>query len=264
MARKQESLILLLFHSRWWMSIVVSLLFFILLKFVWPLMLSGGNQFLQGLAQAGPQYAPYAFLLLIITPFAYFNTLRKRKLLDKQKSLATVRSLTWKEFEELVAEGYRRKGYSVVENYDTGPDGGVDLVLKKGSSKYIVQCKQWKQSKIDVRTVREMYGVMNAENADKVVIVTSGVFTRDAGEFAKDKPIELVDGLRLLELIGIKQINKVVSSENAGNYQPDMNICPECGEQLVIRKARKGQNAGKEFWGCSGFPKCRFTREYVN
>jgi len=33
--------------------------------------------------------------------------------------------------------------------------------------------------------------------------------------------------------------------------------CPICGSSMVIRKVKKGQNAGKKFWGCSRFPKCR-------
>lgn len=36
--------------------------------------------------------------------------------------------------------------------------------------------------------------------------------------------------------------------------------CPKCGEGMVLRKARRGANAGKEFWGCSGYPKCRVVQ----
>ena len=36
-------------------------------------------------------------------------------------------------------------------------------------------------------------------------------------------------------------------------------ICPKCGSKLVLRKASKGNNTGKSFWGCSAFPKCRYT-----
>ena len=36
--------------------------------------------------------------------------------------------------------------------------------------------------------------------------------------------------------------------------------CPRCGKPMVVRKAKKGSNTGKEFWGCSGFPACRATK----
>ena len=39
----------------------------------------------------------------------------------------------------------------------------------------------------------------------------------------------------------------------------DGKMCPRCGNKLVLRTAKRGDNAGKQFWGCSGFPKCRYV-----
>ena len=36
--------------------------------------------------------------------------------------------------------------------------------------------------------------------------------------------------------------------------------CPKCGGEMVLRAAKKGANAGSNFWGCSAYPKCRGTR----
>lgn len=33
--------------------------------------------------------------------------------------------------------------------------------------------------------------------------------------------------------------------------------CPKCGSDMVLRTARKGQNAGNQFWGCASYPVCR-------
>lgn len=33
--------------------------------------------------------------------------------------------------------------------------------------------------------------------------------------------------------------------------------CPQCGKPMVLRTAQKGKNAGKQFWGCSGYPDCK-------
>lgn len=38
-------------------------------------------------------------------------------------------------------------------------------------------------------------------------------------------------------------------------------ICPRCGSTLVTRIAKRGENAGKQFYGCSNFPKCRYIRD---
>lgn len=66
----------------------------------------------------------------------------------------------------------------------SGPDGGVDLVLRRNKETYLVQCKQWKAFKVGVQPLREFYGVIAARNAFDGYFVTSGVFTEDAEEFA--------------------------------------------------------------------------------
>jgi len=33
--------------------------------------------------------------------------------------------------------------------------------------------------------------------------------------------------------------------------------CPACGKTMVLRTARNGDSAGKQFWGCSGYPDCK-------
>ncbi len=38
-------------------------------------------------------------------------------------------------------------------------------------------------------------------------------------------------------------------------------ICPKCGSALVLRVAKRGANAGQNFYGCSTFPKCRYTEK---
>lgn len=42
--------------------------------------------------------------------------------------------------------------------------------------------------------------------------------------------------------------------------EPAVPACPLCGGLMVLRTARRGQNAGAQFWGCSAYPDCRGTR----
>ncbi|WP_354668710.1 topoisomerase DNA-binding C4 zinc finger domain-containing protein [Vibrio sp. LQ2] len=37
------------------------------------------------------------------------------------------------------------------------------------------------------------------------------------------------------------------------------NLCPNCHFELVVRIAKKGQNTEQSFYGCTAFPKCRYT-----
>lgn len=62
-----------------------------------------------------------------------------------------------------------------------------------------------------------------------------------------------------------EMIKKIMSayctdSENDGVPGSEDLICPRCGEKLILRTAKKGPNAGSQFYGCSAFPKCRYIR----
>ena len=50
---------------------------------------------------------------------------------------------------------------------------------------------------------------------------------------------------------------------NNNSVLPDetKHICPRCGSLLVLRTAKKGENAGKSFYGCSSYPKCRYIKK---
>lgn len=40
----------------------------------------------------------------------------------------------------------------------------------------------------------------------------------------------------------------------------DPTVCPRCGGKMVLRTAKNGAYAGKQFYGCSNYPRCRYTR----
>jgi restriction system protein len=177
-------------------------------------------------------------------------------------SASSLDGMTWQEFELLVGEAFRQKGYKVLELGGAGPDGGVDLVLTKGSEKFLVQCKQWKAFKVGIDVVRELYGVMAAKGAAGGFVVTSGKFTADAQEFARGRNVTLVDGDKLFAMLQAARagIRKGASATGAqvgsGASAP---ACPACGSAMVKREAKRGANAGNAFWGCTTYPKCRGT-----
>ena len=37
--------------------------------------------------------------------------------------------------------------------------------------------------------------------------------------------------------------------------------CPKCGKPMALRTAQKGKNAGRQFWGCTGYPECKHAAE---
>ena len=167
--------------------------------------------------------------------------------------------MSWREFEGLVTEVFRRKGFAVIERGGSAPDGGVDIELRAGKDKYLVQCKQWKVTKVGVATVRELYGVMAAEGAVGGFVVASGEFTDEAKRFAEGRSIELLPTDSLLRLVQ-QTTAELPAASAAPTGEP---ACPKCSSQMVMRTARKGENAGASFWGCSQYPACRGTRDAV-
>ena len=214
--------------------------------------------------------APVLALIAAVVSFAK----RKRRLglvheVAQSTRADSLNGMTWHEFELLVGESFRLQGYSVTEQSGTIPDGGVDLMLRKGSEIFLVQCKQWKAYKVGVEVVRELYGVMAARGAAGGFVVTSGTFTPDAQKFAAGLNVKLIDGPKLFGLI--QQAKQSLPRSATTAAAPALKVvprtpgetpvaCPSCGSAMMRRTAKKGSNAGAQFWGCSTYPACKGTR----
>lgn len=57
----------------------------------------------------------------------------------------------------------------------------------------------------------------------------------------------------------VQQLNARFSGDIPRTTERDSLVCPDCGAALVLRTARKGANAGNQFWGCSRYPACKHT-----
>ena len=265
MPRRQEfSLLDDLANMHWSVSVVLSAVAYVGLAVVLPQYCAGDSCGLvvRPLVSALSTFAPFIALALLVP--ALLSALRARKqrrLLDRQQDLESIQKLDWKDFERLLGEYYRRRGFRVEENRQGGADGGVDLRLRDKDGLHVVQCKQWLARQVGVPIVRELFGVMVDEGAYSGIVVTSGAFTREAKEFAEGKRMELVDGARLARMI-----MEVRRGKGAGSHPiitpsaEDDTECPRCGAPLVPRTARRGRHKGSEFYGCSSYPKCSYIR----
>lgn len=181
---------------------------------------------------------------------------QRRKLLDSRTGLDSLRAMSWRQLEALVAEAYQRLGFQVEENHGRGADGGVDLRLRRSGGLTLVQCKHWRIQRVGAPVVREQFGLLAHHGAAHVVIVTTGDFTAQARAFARGKPIELVAGPELLALVRSVQRHRGAVIE-APIVEQVAEGCPLCGSPMVRRTARK---SGAVFLGCASSPACRGTR----
>lgn len=263
----------------WWVGPPTILLAWLTLRFIVPfvLLLIGGSEteelayrVCSMIAGGSRSFAVIGTLVVAaVWVMALFKKLGDGQRLEGQTGIQSIRELPWREFEQLLGEAFRRQGYAVRET-PAGADGGIDLILSKAGGETLVQAKQWKAQKVSVKVARELYGVQMSRRSAGAILVTSGRFTGEAKQFAKENGMQLIDGLMLERMIAeVQRSGQVARSEAVMTAKPataavDAPLaCPACGAAMVRRVAKRGQNAGQSFWGCPHYPTCRGTRQVV-
>ena len=138
--------------------------------------------------------------------------------LDEGTNLA---AMPWEDFEHLVAQLFElefSKSGDEVKVTQASRDRGVDAILfdpdpLKGG-KYILQAKRYTRT-VNVSSVRDLYGTVMNEGANRGILITTSSYGPDAYEFAKDKPITLIDGANLLSLLEKHQMKYIIDLEEA-------------------------------------------------
>ena len=275
----------------WWAGLLAALLSYLLLT-AWasqPVVSGQRVNFMVVLASVGRWCVP--LICVAGAAVSAWKRAERKRVIDQVRGASeegrggeALAGLNWQEFEWLVGEAFRQRGFSVVEAGGAGPDGGVDILLRLGDERGLVQCKHWKTYRVGLPVVREMLGAMTAQRARRGWVITSGRFTSEAAAFAAQHGIELVDGDKLPALLQAgRKARQAQSPAQSPALAPtpasapasaqggqrtvepsivmDLNpSCPRCGSAMVSRKAQKGPSAGSSFWGCSRFPDCRGTR----
>jgi restriction system protein len=155
---------------------------------------------------AGPlaQLAPVKPILDLNREDARF--IASREILENLDETDNLAAMDWEDFEHLVRELFAKvfgdEG-SEVRVTQASRDRGVDAIafdpdpIRGG--KFVIQAKRY-NNVVPVSAVRDLYGTMINEGAAKGLLVTTSHYGNDAREFAKDKPITLIDGANLVHM----------------------------------------------------------------
>lgn len=114
-----------------------------------------------------------------------------------------INSLSGHQFENLVETLIQKMGF-ITRERTTSADGGIDILainpqpILEGS--YIIQCKRYLKP-VSVSVIRDLYGVVHSNNANKGILITNSTYTKPALDFAVNKQLELIDGEKLLQLL---------------------------------------------------------------
>lgn len=146
-------------------------------------------------------------------------------------NLEALQTLTPIEFENLVQTLLVKMGFNASTTKASG-DGGIDIIAINEQpivgGKYVIQCKRYATgNNIGEPVIRELYGVMHAENANKGILITTSDFSKQAIVFAQDKAIELITGQSLLNLLNkyLDDLSENFSSDVG--YETDEDLFEE-------------------------------------
>lgn len=161
-----------------------------------------------------------------IAPILNINKEDKRfvqseNVLKNISSTTNIAAIGWEEFEHLIRELFEKEfeaNGGEVRVTQTSRDGGVDAVafdpdpIRGG--KIVIQSKRY-TNVVGVSSVRDLYGTVMNEGATKGILVTTSYYGSDAYEFAKDKPLTLIDGSGLLSLLQKHSFNARIDLNEA-------------------------------------------------
>jgi restriction system protein len=124
--------------------------------------------------------------------------------LDRGTNIAAI---SWEDFEHLVRELFEKEFATTggeVKVTRASRDHGVDAVafdpdpIRGG--KIVIQAKRYTNT-VGVSAVRDLYGTVLNEGATKGILVTTSEYGPDAYDFARGKPLTLLNGSNLLHLL---------------------------------------------------------------
>jgi ssDNA-binding Zn-finger/Zn-ribbon topoisomerase 1 len=229
------------------------------------------------------------------------DTLRASEL-NKLRKMWLSRSETYfemepKQFENAIAALFRNLGFEVKQTPFSN-DRGKDAVAWKDGKKYLIECKRYDaQSTIGRRELQIFVAAMKEENAERGFYVNTGRFANTAHKYAAQENIELYDKANFPELVNraypvredalnalvmclecgdtrMLPVNDATTSGTCPSGHPIANDitrevirrssfaintkCELCGARLRLVGSKH-----RQFWGCSKYPNCKFTKPWT-
>lgn len=145
-----------------------------------------------------------------VTPIITFDKNDRRFIKGEDVSVnkgTNLAAMDWQDFEQLVREVFQKRfekdGWDVNVTR-ASRDGGVDAIIYNPDpltgGKILVQAKRYTNT-VGVSAVRDLYGTMTDERASRGILITTSDYGSDSLNFAKDKPITLLNGGHLLGML---------------------------------------------------------------
>ncbi len=132
-------------------------------------------------------------------------------------TITQMMQMTPADFEQFIAKLYAKMGYQTRVTRHSG-DNGIDIELRKDGKRFVVQCKRYK-GMVGEPIVREFFGSF-ATQAEQGFIVTTGTFSKAARAWATSRPLRLIDGRELMQLLQLFSPDPVIKPASPPKPNP--------------------------------------------
>jgi len=219
--RRKSGFFATMADAPWWIGIVLAAIAYIVMRFGFAALMPPGKT-AQAVADGMAQIAwVFALPFLVAAAVSLLRQFIRARLRPRRRSLVTLRVLPRHRFELLVGEAFGRQGYVVEPRGSRAPEGDVDLELWREGRKSVVVCRHWQVRQIGIDLIRELYGILKFERADEAIFLSSASYTHDAWQFAQGKPLRLIDGEGLLNLLeGVEDVTQADAAHYQARIEP--------------------------------------------
>jgi len=199
--RKDLSLFDFLAQIPWWVSVSLSASFYLFFQYGIPFFENQGNLVNDAHISLGPVFAPVvALAFLAPATFSFLKSNKQKKLHELREDIKEIQELSWPELNDVVAKAYAKEGYLILDNDSYTSDPSIDLVMRKSANLYLLQSRYWRNRKVSLREVKKLFALMHEKQASGIFLLTTGIVTKNARSYSIGRPINLVDGIQLVEL----------------------------------------------------------------
>ena len=158
--------------------------------------------------------------------------LRNFRLINFSRTQGDLLKMSPTQFEHLCRLLFQKQGYKVLVTRPTN-DKGIDLVGSNNDLRIVAQCKRYSKHSVGRPDLQQFYGTFEDERADHGYFLTTGSFSQPAVDFARRKPITLVDGRELARWIN-RYASGHLEEEEPAQGSEYKGVCASCGRETIL------------------------------
>lgn len=181
---KENSLFAVLLRSPWWVSFLIAAVIGFVATMAMP-----------------PQYRMFAVFsggpFFVIGCMAAWRQWRAPSTAGAALILADASRMSSRDFSDALTRGFQRQGYAVLPC----TVAGAEFEASKAGQLALIGSKRWKAARHGVEPLRELQAAARKRGAQDCIYIAMGELSDNARRFALDEGIDVVQGVRLAQLL---------------------------------------------------------------